>query len=116
MAKQHLHLLVDRYNAELDRSYLRLGAWSDVAAAPVTQTTDDSFATPPVTAPYDKSGDDLLKAFVENKYFDDERDRRPQVGPRGHQPKSSKRMFSGSTPRSSSIFMHAESIMGGPQR
>ena len=33
-----------------------------------------------------------------------------------HQPKSSKRMFSGSTPRSSSIFMHAWSIIGGPQR
>ena len=34
----------------------------------------------------------------------------------GRYPKSSNKMFSGSTPRSSSIFMHAWSIIGGPHR
>ena len=34
----------------------------------------------------------------------------------GDQPKSSNKMFSGSTPRLSSIFRTAAFIMGGPQR
>ena len=41
---------------------------------------------------------------------------RKPYGPRRYQPKSSNRIFSGSTPRPSSICMHALSMSGGPQR
>jgi len=41
---------------------------------------------------------------------------RKPYGPRRYQPKSSNRIFSGSTPRPSSICMQALSMSGGPQR
>ena len=39
-----------------------------------------------------------------------------ELSPAEGYPKSSKRMFSGSTPRPSSMFMQAEIIIGGPHR
>ena len=40
----------------------------------------------------------------------------PKTLTAGSYPKSSKRMFSGSTPSESSMSMHALSIIGGPHR